>query len=102
MRKKLFLFCIAGFSASILLSQQKRMFSLLPSTQAVINFNNKLVENAEHNIITYEYFYNGGGVAAGDFNNDGLLDLYFTSKQQAKKLYLNKFDFDTLHKRALT
>ncbi len=50
MRKKLFLFCIAGFSASILLSQQKRMFSLLPSTQTGINFNNKLVENAEHNI----------------------------------------------------
>ncbi|MBP6024988.1 VCBS repeat-containing protein [Ferruginibacter sp.] len=102
MRKKLFLFCIAGFSASILLSQQKRMFSLLPSTQTGINFNNKLVENAEHNIITYEYFYNGGGVAAGDFNNDGLIDLYFTSNQQANKLYLNKgnFKFEDITKTA--
>ena len=42
------------------------------------------------NILMYEYFYNGGGVAAGDFNNDGLVDLYFTSNMSDNKFYLNK------------
>ena len=102
MKKKLFLLCITGFSVSILLSQQKHLFSILPSGQTGINFNNKLIENAAHNIITYEYFYNGGGAAAGDFNNDGLIDLYFTSNQQPDKLYLNKgnFKFEDITKSA--
>ena len=71
-------------------AQQLKKFTSLTAEKTGVNFNNKLVENAANNIITYEYFYNGGGVGAGDFNNDGLVDLYFTSNQGGNKLYLNK------------
>ncbi|WP_416837108.1 VCBS repeat-containing protein [Flavobacterium sp. ZT3R17] len=74
-------------------SQQTKLFSLLPAEKTGIMFNNLLKETPELNIITYEYFYNGGGIAAGDFNNDGLIDLYFTANTQPNKLYLNKGDF---------
>ncbi len=49
-----------------------------------------LEESPDFNVLKYGYFYNGGGVAAGDFNNDGLTDLYFTGNLNANKLYLNK------------
>ena len=49
-----------------------------------------MTEGANTNILMYEYFYNGGGVAAGDLNRDGLVDLYFTSNMGKNKLYLNK------------
>ena len=55
-----------------------------------IDFNNKLSPTPELNILTYLYYYNGGGVASGDLNNDGLIDLYFTGNQVADKLYLNQ------------
>ncbi len=73
-----------------LYAQNLKKFTALSQEKTGISFNNKLVETAATNIITYEYFYNGGGVAAGDFNNDGLIDLYFTSNQSDNKLYLNK------------
>ena len=57
-----------------------------------IEFNNRLSPTPELNILTYLYYYNGGGVASGDFNNDGLIDLYFTGNQVADKLYLNQGD----------
>lgn len=53
-------------------------------------FKNQLKPNAELNILSYLYYYNGGGVATADFNNDGLLDVYFTGNQVEDKLYLNK------------
>ena len=58
-----------------------------------IDFKNQLKETAQNNIIEYLYFNNGAGVAAGDINNDGLVDLYFTSNQGPNKLYLNKGNF---------
>ena len=83
-------------------SQQTKLFSLLPAEKTGITFNNLLRESPELNIITYEYFYNGGGTAAGDFNNDGLIDLYFTANTQPNKLYLNKgnFKFEDITKSA--
>jgi len=66
------------------------LFTILPSTETNICFKNQLTENDEFNIIEYLYFNNGAGVAAGDINNDGLIDLYFTSNQESNKLYLNK------------
>lgn len=70
--------------------QTPHLFTKQPSSQTGILFRNMLPETAELNIITYEYFFNGGGVAAGDFNNDGLIDLFFTSNIMPNKLYLNK------------
>jgi len=54
-----------------------------------VNFNNQLSPDPNLNILTYLYFYNGAGVASGDFNNDGLIDLYFTGNQVADRLYIN-------------
>ena len=58
-----------------------------------IHFSNTLEQTPALNILNYLYFYNGAGIAAGDFNNDGLVDLYFTSNQGPDKLYLNKGNF---------
>ncbi len=76
---------------SLLLSGQKRaLFEHLPSNRTGITFENNLKESRKSNVLTYEYFYNGGGVAVGDINNDGLEDLYFTANMGPNKLYLNK------------
>ncbi len=67
-------------------------FKALTSGTTGIAFENKIVSTPEFNILNYLYFYNGGGVACGDFNNDGLDDLYFTSNLEADKIYLNLGD----------
>jgi hypothetical protein len=61
--------------------------------QTNIDFANHLQENEAFNIVEYLYYYNGGGVAVGDINNDGLPDIYFTGNQVLNKLYLNKGNF---------
>ncbi|MDN3581613.1 VCBS repeat-containing protein [Mucilaginibacter flavus] len=66
------------------------LFKKLDSTQTHIGFVNQLDEGLNTNVLVYEYFYNGGGVAIGDFNNDGLQDVYFTGNMIANKMYLNK------------
>lgn len=66
------------------------LFVSLSPSQTNISFQNTLIEGLNTNILMYEYFYNGGGVAAADFNNDGLADLYFTANMSDNKLYLNK------------
>src|SRR5438105_5369332 len=58
-----------------------------------IEFENDVKNQPSFNIFTYRNFYNGGGVAIGDINNDGLPDIFFTSNTGANKLYLNKGDF---------
>jgi hypothetical protein len=58
-----------------------------------ITFVNKVQDNDSINILNYRNFYNGGGVAAGDINNDGLPDIFFTANQGSNKLYLNKGNF---------
>ncbi|MBW3466489.1 VCBS repeat-containing protein [Arthrospiribacter ruber] len=68
-------------------------FESISSRKSGVSFNNKLTEDKSNNILTYEYFYNGGGVAVGDFNNDGLEDIFFTGNMTENKLYLNLGDF---------
>ncbi|WP_177224068.1 VCBS repeat-containing protein [Thermoflavifilum thermophilum] len=63
---------------------------MLPASLTGVDFRNDLHEDSLHNILEYEYFYNGGGVAIGDLNNDGLPDIYFTSNRGLDKLYLNQ------------
>lgn len=74
-------------SPAILFSQT--LFKPLPAAQTHIDFSNTINENEGLNVLAYEYFYNGGGVAVGDINNDGLDDLFFTANQKPNKLYLN-------------
>ncbi len=66
------------------------LFEVLESTQTGLNFSNKLTPRSDFNMFKYMYFYNGAGVGAGDFNNDGFTDLFFTSNQHQNKLFLNK------------
>lgn len=63
---------------------------MLDSEETGINFSNRIAENDTMNILAFEYVYNGGGVALGDFNNDSLPDIYFTGNSVDNKLYLNK------------
>ncbi|MBT8285921.1 MAG: CRTAC1 family protein, partial [Flavobacteriaceae bacterium] len=76
-------------------SHNKR-FEKLSASRTGIQFSNTLTETPELNILNYLYFYNGAGVAAADFNNDNLVDLYFTSNQEADRLYLNQGNFNFL------
>lgn len=70
--------------------EKDTLFSLLPPSQTGIKFTNQLTESEEFNVLKYGYFYNGGGVAIGDLNNDGLQDIYFTGNMVGNRLYLNK------------
>lgn len=67
------------------------LFSLEKGTG--INFENTLKDGVDFNIFSYRNFYNGGGVAIGDLNNDGLPEVFFTANQENNKLYLNKGNF---------
>jgi hypothetical protein len=69
------------------------LFQKLEPGQTGVSFSNLNHEEPGQHILAYEYFYNGGGVAVGDMNNDGYADLYFSSNQGENKLYLNKGNF---------
>lgn len=71
-------------------NNQPSIFTLLSPEKTHIDFQNIINEGLNTNVLMYEYFYNGGGVAVGDLNGDGFDDVYFTSNMQANRLYLNK------------
>jgi hypothetical protein len=73
---------------------EKPLFEMLKADQTGISFSNQPAANDSLNILDYLYYYNGGGVAVGDINNDGLTDIYFTAnRKEANRLYLNKGNF---------
>ena len=79
------------------------VFRLLEESETGIDFSNSLEFNNDFNVYKYRNFYNGGGVAIGDINNDGLQDVYFTANQSKNKLYLNlgNFKFKDITEEAL-
>src|SRR5215472_14452378 len=86
----LFLF-LFFFVFSCKSNKNQQLFTLVENTG--IDFNNKVVDGSIENSFLFRNFYNGGGVAIGDINNDGLPDVFFTSNMGENKLYLNKGNF---------
>jgi enediyne biosynthesis protein E4 len=77
-------------------------FKLLEANDTGIAFENTVTDQEDFNVLTYRNYYNGGGVAIGDINNDGLSDVYFTANMADNKLYLNKgnLKFEDVTKKA--
>ncbi|MEM0962212.1 MAG: CRTAC1 family protein [Bacteroidota bacterium] len=86
-RSGLMAFVLLALAAS---GRAQPLFELVPPAESGVDVENRLVETADRNVLAYEYFYNGGGVAAGDLDGDGLADLYFTVNMGPNRLYLNR------------
>jgi hypothetical protein len=71
-------------------NQKKTLFQSLSSSQTGIDFINQVEENDKYNVLNYMNIYTGAGVAAGDVNNDGLVDLFFSGNETSSRLYINK------------
>jgi len=111
MKQLLFVICITIFSMSCnktkdkvdsIQTVQPKIFNTLTHSQTGIDFSNNLTETDSLNYLNYAYMYMGGGVASGDVNNDGLIDLFFTGNMVANRLYLNKgnLKFDDISEEA--
>src|SRR3982750_1470962 len=89
----IFFVCAVGFLLSGCNGKKKvahPLFKVLDSHRTGLDFSNNLSYSPQFNLFKYMYFYNGSGIGAGDFNNDGKIDLFFASNQQQNKLYLNQ------------
>ena len=98
---KIIIFFLIIFFCSCSANKEK-LFMKLPANKTGIKFKNTLSFKDDFNIFTYRNYYNGGGVGLGDINNDGLLDIYFTSNLNENKLYLNigNFKFEDITEKA--
>ena len=86
--RKLLLFIIIAISISC--NQEKTLFIEIDPSQSNIHFSNRIIESDSFNILEFEYIYNGGGIGLGDFNNDGLDDIFAAGNMVDNALYLNK------------
>lgn len=87
-RLPIFIFFVCGIIACS--KPKDTLFKVISAEDSGLNFSNELKPTADLNIFNYMYFYNGGGVGAGDLNNDGKQDLVFTSNQKENRIFLNK------------
>jgi hypothetical protein len=93
---------VIGSLLSFSCGKPEKLFEKRTPSETGIDFVNTITESKEHNVFTYQYYYNGNGVAVGDLNGDGLADIFFTGNQTPSKLYLNKghFHFEDITARA--
>ncbi len=91
--------CLLSFSALFVACEQEielksdSLFTLIPPQHSGIDFANHVRYTEELNCYTFRNFYNGGGVGLGDFNNDGLIDIFLCGNMVSNRLYLNKGNF---------
>jgi hypothetical protein len=85
--------CTSDEQQAVRNEKKETLFAMLPAEETGVDFINSIENKEDFNIFTYRNFYNGGGVAIGDINNDGLSDIYLTSNFGKNKLYLNKGKF---------
>lgn len=90
---KCFLLILVVLADVSCVGDNEKLFTSLSNKRTGIDFNNRIQETEEFNILDYGYLYNGGGVGTGDINNDGLPDLFFCGNFTGSRLYLNKGDF---------
>lgn len=91
----LFIFSLLISCGDTILQKENEnaLFTKLSPQQTGVSFVNEVVDKQDFNIFSYRNFYNGGGVAIGDINNDGLPDIFFTANMRKNHLYLNKGNF---------
>src|SRR5690349_4233083 len=90
---KIFYWLLIVFATACKSKPGNTLFTRLDNNETGIQFQNMLFSDGSLNILNYSYFYNGGGVAIGDINNDGLQDIFFTGNMVKNRLYLNKGNF---------
>lgn len=98
----LFFIAVNLFSCTTTPKKEGLYFTILPASETGVNFKNTIVENDSTNMFVNEYTYMGGGVGIGDFNRDGLEDIFFAGNQVSSRLYINKgnFHFEDITKKA--
>src|SRR5580700_426163 len=87
------IYCVPLFWLLSCNYKKPTLFEKISDAHSGITFNNKIIENDSINPLNVVNIYNGGGVGIGDFNNDGLPDIYFTGNMVPCRLYLNKGNF---------
>ncbi|MCB0592676.1 MAG: VCBS repeat-containing protein [Lewinellaceae bacterium] len=87
------LYALFGCKRSVTEPGDAAGFTLVKGGHSGITFSNEVQDQKDFNILTFRNYYNGGGVAIGDINNDGLNDIFFTANMQPNKLYLNQGNF---------
>ena len=98
----IFLFSLLSCNKTVDNLDSNKLFTNVPTEISGLTFENRILESDKLHYYKYQYIYIGGGVAAADFNNDGLQDLFFTSNIYPNKLFLNKgnFKFEDISKQA--
>jgi hypothetical protein len=91
--KRFFLLLLVSYAAILSSCDHPTLFQQVPSSKSGVHFNNLITENDSINPLDMVNIYNGGGVGIGDFNNDGLPDIYFIGNMVSNRLYLNRGDF---------